>query len=220
MKRLILVGTLATAMAAVGLVGWSSDKRAARANGPLPRTAQAAPPGREIATFAAGCFWSMEAIFEKLKGVDSVEPGYAGGHVAQPKYEQVGRGDTGHAEAVHIVFDPKVISYRQLLQVLLVVRDPTTLNRQGPDVGPNYRSVIFAHDDAQKKAAQEVIAEVTQAKTWDAPIVTPVTPFANFYRAEEYHRDYYQKNPGKGYCTGVIAPKIEALKKKFPGLVK
>jgi peptide-methionine (S)-S-oxide reductase len=186
----------------------------------LPTTTMEAPQGKEIATLAAGCFWSMEAIYEKLKGVESVEPGYAGGHVAKPKYEQVGTGSTGHAEAVHIVYDPKVISYRDLLQVLLIMRDPTTLNRQGPDQGTNYRSVIFAHNALQEKTATEAIREIAAARVWQAPIVTPVTEFSNFYQAEDYHRDYYRRHPEYAYNRGVVAPKLQELKKKFPNYVK
>jgi peptide-methionine (S)-S-oxide reductase len=186
----------------------------------LPTTTMEAPQGKELATLAAGCFWSMEAIYENLKGVESVEPGYAGGHVAKPKYEQVGTGSTGHAEAIHIVYDPKVISYRDLLQVLLIMRDPTTLNRQGPDQGTNYRSVIFAHNAAQRKAATQAIREVTAAEVWQAPIVTPVTDFSNFYQAEDYHRDYYRRHPEYAYNRGVVAPKLKELKKKFPNHVR
>ena len=177
-------------------------------------------PRQEVATFAAGCFWSMEAIFEQLKGVDKVEPGYAGGTKAKPTYEQVGSGNTGHAEAVDITFDPTVISYRDLLRVFFTLRDPTTLNRQGPDEGTNYRSVIFYRSDEQKKAAQEMIRKVTMARIWKNPIVTPVTPFTNFYRAEDYHLDYYRRNPDKPYCQSVIAPKLAALRAKFKPLVK
>jgi peptide-methionine (S)-S-oxide reductase len=162
----------------------------------------------------------MEAIYENLKGVESVEPGYAGGHVAKPKYEQVGDGNTGHAEAVHIVFDPNVISYRDLLQVLLIMRDPTTINRQGPDQGTNYRSVIFAHNASQKEIATQAIHKITAAKVWQAPVVTPVTEFSNFYQAEDYHRDYYRRHPEYAYNSGVIAPKLIELKKKFPNHVK
>jgi peptide-methionine (S)-S-oxide reductase len=186
----------------------------------LPTTTMGAPQGKEIATLAAGCFWSMEAIYENLKGVESVEPGYAGGNVIQPKYEQVGAGGTGHAEAVHIVYDPKVISYRDLLQILLIMRDPTTLNRQGPDQGPNYRSVIFTHNASQKEIATQAIREITAAKVWQAPIVTPVTDFSNFYQAEDYHRDYYRRHPEYAYNRGVIAPKLKELKKKFPDHVR
>ena len=180
----------------------------------------AAAEGQETATFAAGCFWSMEAIFEDLKGVSSVEPGYAGGKVKNPTYEQVCSSKTGHAETVDIVFDPKVISYKNLVEILLTMRDPTTLDRQGPDEGPQYRSVIFYRNEAQKKDAEATITEVNKKGTWKDPIVTKVEPFKTFYVAEDYHRDYFTKNPNKSYCQIVIAPKIEDLKKKFGTKVK
>jgi peptide-methionine (S)-S-oxide reductase len=162
----------------------------------------------------------MEAIFEQLQGVEKVEPGYAGGTVANPGYERVGKGNTGHAEAVNIIFDPKKISYRELLQVMLTMRDPTTLNRQGPDVGTNYRSEIFAHNRQQQETAAEAIRAVTAAKTWKNPIVTPVTAFTNFYQAEEYHRNYFRRHPKEGYSQSVIAPKIATLRTKFKAKVK
>ena len=167
----------------------------AQKSGPAPTTESTPPEGKEIATFAGGCFWSMEAMFARLKGVDKAEPGYAAGTVDKPTYEQVGTGRTGHAETASITFDPKVISYEDLLHVLLTVHDPTTLNRQGPDVGTQYRSAIFYHNDEQKQAAQKVIKEVTEARLWKDPIVTPVTPFTNFYRAEDYHLNYYSLHP-------------------------
>ena len=179
-----------------------------------------AAAGQETATFAAGCFWSVEAIFEDLKGVSGVEPGYAGGKVKNPTYEQVCSSKTGHAETVDIVFDPKVITYKNLVEILLTMRDPTTLNRQGPDEGTQYRSVIFYRSEAQKKDAEAMIAEVNKKGIWKDPIVTKVEPLKNFYVAEEYHRDYFKKNPNKGYCQAVIAPKIEDLKKKFGTKVK
>lgn len=184
-----------------------------------------APPvtpkqGQEIATFAAGCFWSMEAIYEEVKGVVSVEPGYAGGKVKNPTYEQVCSSRTGHAEAVDILYDPKVISYRDLVEVLLTLRDPTTPNQQGPDYGPQYRSVIFYRSEAQKKTAQQVIKEVSKKGLWKDPLVIKVEPFKNFYLAEDYHRDYFKQNPDKPYCQRMIAPKLEALKEKFADKAK
>ncbi len=164
----------------------------------------------EVATFAAGCFWSMEAIFEQLKGVEKVEPGYAGGRTAKPSYEQVGTGKTGHAETFDITFDPDVISYRDLLEVLFTVHDPTTLNKQGADVGTQYRSAIFYRSEEQKKTAQKAISEIA-ARLWKKPIVTTVQPFTNFYRAEDYHQDYYKRNPKESYCTFVIGPKMEKV---------
>ena len=176
--------------------------------------------GQEVATFAAGCFWSMEAVFEDLKGVSSVEPGYAGGKVKNPTYEQVSGSKTGHAETVDIIFDPKEISYKNLVEIMLTIRNPTTVDSQGPDEGPQYRSVIFYRDEAQKKDAEAMIAEVNKKGTWKDPIVTKVQPFSNFYVAEDYHRDYFKKNPNVSYCQAVIAPEIKELKEKFGTKVK
>ncbi len=170
---------------------------------------------REIATLAGGCFWCLEAVFEQLKGVEKVESGYSGGTVANPTYEQVCTGTTGHAEAVQITFDPAVISFEDLLGVFFTIHDPTTLNRQGMDVGPQYRSAIFYHDEAQKAAAERVIAEMEQAGVWDDPIVTEVTPFTAFYPAEDYHRRYFQLHPDQPYCRAVIAPKVAKFRKKY-----
>jgi peptide methionine sulfoxide reductase msrA/msrB len=172
------------------------------------------------ATFGAGCFWSMEAIYSQLKGVTKVEPGYAGGTAPNPTYEQVGSGQTGYAETIDVTFDPKVISYRELLDVLFTVHDPTTLNRQGADVGTQYRSVIFYHDDAQKSEAENFIKQLSAEKVFADPIVTQVQPFKGFYRAEDYHLNYYSKNPNQGYCRVVIAPKIEKFHKKFRDKLK
>jgi peptide-methionine (S)-S-oxide reductase len=196
----------------------------------LVRVIGAAPPsspatprpsaGKETATLAAGCFWSMEAIFKQLKGVEKAEPGYAGGKVARPSYEQVESGDTGHAETVNVTFDPQVISYRDLLQVLLTVRNPTTRNRQGPDEGPQYRSVIFYRNEEQHRAAVETIRKITAAHLWPRPIVTAVTPFTNFYRAENYHLDYYRRHPNEPYCRYVIAPEIAEFRARFKTKLK
>ena len=177
-------------------------------------------PGEEVATFAAGCFWSMEAIYEELKGVSAVEPGYAGGKVKNPTYEQVSSSRTGHAEAVDILYNPKVISYRELVEVLLTLRDPTTVNQQGPDYGPQYRSVIFYRNEAQKKTAQQVIKEISKKGLWKDPLVIKVEPFKNFYLAEDYHRDYFKQNPDKAYCVRMISPKLEQLKQKFADKAK
>ena len=191
---------------------------------PGPRTTVAAAtkpaPGMETATLAAGCFWSMEAIFKQLKGVQSVEPGYAGGRSANPSYEQVETGTTGYAETVNIIFDPKVISYRDLLDVLLIARNPTTRNQQGPDSGPQYRSVIFTHNAAQAQAAREMIAQVNASHTWNAPIVTEVVPFTTFSRAENYHLNYYNLHPNESYCQYVIAPEIAEFRAKFHSKLK
>ena len=190
---------------------------------PAPRPPVAETPtlaGREKATFAAGCFWSMEAIFKQLKGVDRAEPGYVGGTLANPSYDQVETGETGHAETLNITFDPKVITYRDLLTVLLTVRDPTTKNRQGNDEGPQYRSVIFYRDAAQKQAAAETIQKINAQHIWSGPIVTEIQPFARFYRAEDYHLDYYNLHPNQPYCAGVIAPEIAEFRAKYKSKLK
>jgi len=192
----------------------------AKKSAPVPKTPAKPPAGKEIATFAGGCFWSMEAMFSELKGVEKAEPGYAGGTVDKPSYEQVGSGETGHAETINVTFDPKVISYDELLHVLLTVHDPTTLNRQGADVGTQYRSAIFYNGEAQKQTAQKVIGEVNQAGLWKNPIVTTVTPFTNFYRAEDYHLNYYNLHPDEPYSRQVIAPKMTKFHTKFKAKLK
>jgi peptide-methionine (S)-S-oxide reductase len=169
----------------------------------------------EIATLAGGCFWCLEAVYEQLVGVEKVVSGYAGGTVSNPSYEQVCTGSTGHAEVVQITFDPEVISFRDLLGVFFTVHDPTTLNRQGADVGSQYRSAIFYHSDEQKAIAQEVIGELEAARIWDDPIVTEVTPLADFYAAEDYHQGYFRKNPNQGYCQVVIAPKVAKFRQRY-----
>lgn len=201
--------------------GLNASSRAAQRNAkPTQAVIAPAPKGRETATFAAGCFWSMEAIFKQLKGVDKAEPGYAGGTAVSPSYEDVETGTTGYAETLNITYDPKVISYRDLLRVLLTVRDPTSKDRQGNDTGPQYRSVIFYRNAAQKQAAAQAIAQMNAAHTWPAPIVTEVKPFTKFYRAEDYHMDYYNLHPNEGYCAGVIAPEIAEFREKFKPLLK
>ena len=170
---------------------------------------------KEVATLGGGCFWCTEAVSSELKGVEQVEPGYSGGSVPNPTYEQVCSGTTGHAEVLQITFDPNVISFREILDVFFATHDPTTLNRQGNDVGTQYRSVIFYHDEEQKATAEKVIQELTKAKTWDAPIVTQVEPFKAFYEAEEYHKNYFKRHPEQAYCQVVIAPKIAKFKKLF-----
>ena len=171
--------------------------------------------GRDVATLAGGCFWCLEAAFDQLKGVERVQSGYAGGSVTDPTYEQVCTGRTGHAEVVQIRFDPGVISYHDLLEVFFVVHDPTTPNRQGTDVGTQYRSAVFYHTPEQKAEAERVIAELTASKVWADPIVTEVLPLEAFYPAEEYHRDYYRRNPNQGYCQVVIAPKVAKVRKRY-----
>lgn len=168
----------------------------------------------EVATLAGGCFWCLEAAFSELRGIERVESGYAGGHVPNPSYEAVCTGATGHAEVVQIIFDPQVISYRDLLHVFFTIHDPTTLNRQGADVGTQYRSAIFFDTPEQKAAAERIRDEVENARVWDDPIVTELTPLSTFYPAEGYHQDYFAKNPGSGYCRAVVAPKVAKFRKE------
>jgi peptide-methionine (S)-S-oxide reductase len=169
----------------------------------------------EVATLAGGCFWCLEAVFDQLKGVERVQSGYTGGTKRHPTYEEVCSGATGHAEAVQITFDPAVISYQDLLEIFFTIHDPTTLDRQGPDTGTQYRSAVFYHSPEQKTTAEKVIKDLEAAHTWDDPIVTQVAPLEVFYPAEEYHRDYYRRNPNQGYCRLVIAPKVAKARKAF-----
>ena len=174
----------------------------------------------ETATLAGGCFWCIETIFDDLKGVDKVVSGYSVGKVKDPSYEQVCTGTTGHAEVVQITFDPSVISYETLLDVFFHIHNPTTLNRQGADVGTQYRSAIFYHNEEQKKTAESEIDKINKSGLWDAPIVTEVTPFDVFYDAEAYHQDYYNQNKDKSYCSIVIAPKVSKFFKEYKHLLK
>jgi len=171
--------------------------------------------GKEVATLGGGCFWCLEAIFDEVKGVEDVESGYSGGTVPNPRYEQVCTGTTGHAEVVHITFDPSVISFREILEIFFAVHDPTTLNRQGPDVGAQYRSVIFYHSDEQRKIAEQLIEELNRAKIWDSPIVTQLEPFKGLHRAESYHQEYFKRNPSQPYCQVVLAPKLAKFRQSF-----
>ena len=173
------------------------------------------PKPLETATLAGGCFWCLEAVFLELKGVEQVASGYSGGRAPSPSYEDVCTGATGHAEVVQVTFDPEVISYGDLLDVFFTIHDPTTLDRQGGDVGTQYRSAIFYHTPEQKAAAQGAIAELEASHVWDSPIVTEVVPLEAFYPAEEYHHDYYRRNPNQGYCRVVIAPKVAKARKAF-----
>jgi len=175
---------------------------------------------REVATLAGGCFWCLEAVFNQLKGVEQVVPGYSGGKITDPTYEQVCTGNTGHAESVQITFDPKVISYRELLDVFFSIHDPTTLNRQGADVGTQYRSAIFYHSEEQRAIAEQVMKELEAAKVWNAPIVTEITQFQSFYPAEDYHLDYYHRNRQQPYCQVVIAPKVSKLRQRYADKLK
>ena len=169
----------------------------------------------QTATLAGGCFWCLEAVFDELKGVESVESGYAGGHVQNPSYRAVCNGDTGHAEVVQVKFDPSVISFRDLLNVFFAIHDPTTLNRQGGDRGTQYRSAIYHHTPEQREIAEMLIKELNQQKIWDDPIVTEVAPLSNFYIAEDYHQEYFRHNPNQPYCQAVVAPKVAKFRKQY-----
>jgi peptide-methionine (S)-S-oxide reductase len=174
----------------------------------------------ELATLGGGCFWCLEAVYKELRGVGRVVSGYAGGHVPDPTYTQVCAGTTGHAEVVQVTFDPAAVSYRELLEVFFTIHDPTTLNRQGADVGTQYRSAVFYHSPAQRETAEQVIAELTAEGVWDAPIVTEVVPLETFYLAEDYHQDYFERNPFQPYCRAVVAPKVAKFRKHFLGRLK
>ena len=177
-------------------------------------------PTLETAVFGGGCFWCLEAVFQRLPGVKSVESGYAGGRVENPTYKQVCSGNTGHAEVVRVSFDPGQISYRDLLDVFFAIHDPTTLNRQGNDLGTQYRSVIFYNSDEQRREAEQAIAELTAAHEFSAPIVTTVNPLATFYAAEDYHHNYFNDNSNQPYCRFIIAPKLEKFRKAFAEKLK
>jgi peptide-methionine (S)-S-oxide reductase len=174
----------------------------------------------ETATLGAGCFWCVEAVFDDLKGVTDVVSGYSGGHTENPTYREVCSETTGHAEVAQIEFDPEELSFADLLRVFFAVHDPTTLNRQGNDIGSSYRSAIFYHSDAQRQTAEEIIKEVNEAGIYDKPIVTEVTPFDKFYPAEDYHQEYFANNPAQPYCASVVAPKVAKFRKQFLGRLK
>ena len=172
-------------------------------------------PARELATFGGGCFWCLEAVYKELGGVGRVVSGYAGGSAADPSYEEVCSGSTGHAEVVQITYDPRAVSFRELLEVFFTIHDPTTLNRQGADVGTQYRSAVFYHTPEQKEETERVITELTVNGVWPSPIVTEVVPLEKFYPAEDYHQDYFARNPYQGYCRMVVAPKVSKFRKQF-----
>lgn len=169
---------------------------------------------REIATLGGGCFWCVEAVLKELKGVEKVESGYSGGHTENPTYHDICTGTTGHIEVVQATFDPEIISFRDILSVFFATHDPTTKDRQGADVGPQYRSAVLYHDEEQKKVAEEYIAELEASGVWSDPIVTEVTAFEEFYVAEDYHQDYFENNPGQPYCQVIIAPKVAKFRKE------
>lgn len=174
----------------------------------------------ETATLGAGCFWCVEAIFDDLRGVEDVVSGYSGGHTENPTYREVCSETTGHAEVVQIKFNPNEISFADILRVFFAVHDPTTLNRQGNDIGTSYRSAIFYHSEEQRKTAEEIIKEVTEARIYDTPIVTEVTEFTAFYPAEDYHQEYFANNPNQPYCAAVVAPKVAKFRQKFVNRLK
>ena len=178
------------------------------------------PAGKEATTLAGGCFWCLEAVYDQMKGVESVESGYMGGPGANPTYEAVCTGRTGHAEVVCVTFDPAVASFREILEVFFVIHDPTQLNRQGNDDGTQYRSAIFYHSPEQKTVAEAVIAAFTKDQVFDRPIVTEVVPAGPFYIAEDYHQEYFARNPGQGYCLAVVNPKVAKFRQKFVSRLK
>ena len=175
---------------------------------------------RDVATLAGGCFWCLEGVFEQLQGVDKVESGYAGGATIEPTYRDVCEGDTGHAEVVQVTYDPAVITYPDILDVFFAIHDPTTRNRQGNDIGTQYRSAIYYHNPEQKRAAAVKIAELNAARIFDAPIVTEVVPLERFYKAEDYHQGYFRANPAQPYCQYVVSPKVAKFRKKFADRLK
>jgi peptide-methionine (S)-S-oxide reductase len=177
-------------------------------------------PREEVATLAGGCFWCMEAIYKEVKGVQRVLSGYTGGKKTNPSYKEVCSDKTGHAEAIDITYFPEVISYREILEIFFTVHDPTTLNRQGNDVGSQYRSAIYYHDESQKTIAEQVIKDMNKAKIWEAPIVTEIKPYSTFYSAEEFHRDYFERNPEQSYCQAIVAPKVVKFRKQWESKLK
>lgn len=201
---------------------WVKKCKNSRMNNPSPNKTEEKKQSanREVATFGAGCFWCVEALFQTIEGVESVVSGYSGGDVANPTYEEVCTGTTGHAEVCQITYDPSKITYKELLKVFWQVHDPTTLNRQGADVGTQYRSVIFYHTEEQKSLAEAYKKELDESGTWKDPIVTGISPFKNFYRAEGYHQDYYNQNADKPYSAFVIKPKLKKLKMAFKNKLK
>jgi peptide-methionine (S)-S-oxide reductase len=177
-------------------------------------------PAKQLATLGGGCFWCLEAVYLGLRGVSAVMSGYSGGHVDNPSYEQVCGKQTGHAEVVQITFDPAEVSYEDLLRVFYTIHDPTTLNRQGNDVGPQYRSVIFTHDDAQRASAEKITREIEDSGIWGGKLVTEITPLDKFWPAEAEHHDYFNRNPWSGYCRAVVAPKVQKFRKSFADRLK
>jgi peptide-methionine (S)-S-oxide reductase len=187
---------------------------------PVSTTSKTSDSKTEVATLGAGCFWCVEAVYQQLEGVVSVESGYAGGHVVNPTYEEVCGKKTGHAEVCQIRFDPKKLSYEELLEVFWKTHDPTTPNRQGADIGPQYRSVVYYHNDQQRALAEKWKQELNDAKAFPAPVVTEISAFTNFYKAEDYHQNYYRLNPNQGYCRMIVRPKVEKVREVFASKLK
>ncbi len=185
-----------------------------------PSTSKNMDESKQVATFGAGCFWCTEAVFLSVKGVEKVESGYSGGKIKNPSYREICTGTTGHAEVTQITFNPKIISFEELLEVFWNTHDPTTLNRQGADEGTQYRSVVFFHNEAQKKTAEDYKKQLEASKIYKNSIVTEISPLINFYKAEDYHQNYYALNPNQGYCQYVIRPKVDKFKKQFAGKLK
>lgn len=220
MNSLIMNNRYAFLMAGILLLFAACNSKAQKTQPMQEENTQPTDTTLQEATFGAGCFWCVEAIFEEVKGVKSVVAGYAGGAEKNPTYRQVSSGTTGHAEVTRIVYDPSVVSYEQLLEVLWHTHNPTTKNRQGADVGPQYRSVIFYHTDEQKKIAEKSLKKTDQSDLWEDPIVTEIEPVTNYSKAENYHQNYYENNPNAGYCTVVIAPKLKKFRNEFSHMLK
>jgi peptide-methionine (S)-S-oxide reductase len=216
---LTVLGGIWIGLATAGRANAGGDSMEQRAEG-TPPGASMGSSGTEVVTLGGGCFWCLEAVFDQLRGVTQVESGYSGGQVPNPTYRHVCTGTTGHAEVVQVTFDPSVVSLREILGVFFTIHDPTTKDRQGADVGPQYRSAIFYRSPEQKAAAQEVIVEVNAAKIYDGPVVTEVTAFEQFYRAEDYHQEYFERNGEAPYCRAVIAPKVAKFREKFGAKLK
>jgi peptide-methionine (S)-S-oxide reductase len=217
-RNTYLAGTLVLALLFTGIYAMSNTS--SHESSPAPSPAE--PAGNQLAkaTFGGGCFWCTEAVFQRLKGVQSVASGYSGGHVKNPTYRQICNGDTGHAEVIQITYDPQLISYDELLEVFWKTHDPTTPNQQGNDYGPQYRSVVFYHDDEQRKLAEHYKADLDASGAFRAPIVTEISSFNEFYPAEDYHQQYFDLNPEQMYCRMVIAPKVEKFQKVFRDKLK
>jgi len=181
---------------------------------------QPTSPAREVATLGGGCFWCLEGVFQLVRGVERVESGYTGGQSPNPTYQEVCSGNTGHAEVVQVTFDPATISFREILEIFFGTHDPSSRNRQGAGVGTQYRSAIFYHTPEQQHTAEQLIAELNAAEIWDAPIVTEVVPLPKFFKAEEYHQEYFQRNPYQPYCLGVVGPKVAKFRKQFSSKLK